>query len=97
MKAVFSEKGLLDTVHKTKVKSTELYQNNHGTANESLLHVDDPRKLLHSVQQEVAFLYGFLILPVLTVRPGRGREERGTSVQHDANNLLLAKSGVLEL
>lgn len=40
-----------------------------------MLHVDDPRKLLDSVQQEVAFLYGFLILPILTVRPEERERE----------------------
>lgn len=79
----FSEKVLLDTVHKTKVKTSELgrNQNNYQMPTEqkspacvSMLHVDYPRELLHSVQQEVAFLYGFLILPVLTVGPERESE-----------------------
>lgn len=87
MKADFSEKVLLDTVHKTKVQTTELgirrtikRLQSKVSCCVNMLHVDDPRELLHSVEQEIAFLYGFLILPVLTVRPVEREKARDVLV-----------------
>lgn len=51
------------------------------------LHVDHSGQLLHSVEQEIAFLYGFLVLPVLTIRSGREKKRTSNAqlVAHRAN------------
>ena len=45
------------------------------------LHVDDSRQLLDSVQQQVALLDGFLVLPVFAIR-SRKKTRKSVTVLH---------------
>lgn len=62
-------------------KDTEIEQ----TSAQIGLHVDHSRQLLHSVKQEISLLYGFLVLPVLTIRSESKTIKKGftINVAHD--------------